>query len=360
MEGRRAQSSRQPGHRERLWRRLGLQGKSVPEEPQEAEPEFTSPAPAENFSNNTSPLPTRPSSSSVLPPADAASTIADLASDDAIQLQSTKFKGLWKEAHEKFLRDQEGKKLLEVYQTAILEDGDDQDQNSVGHRLQAIVKGRLEEIEESRAHFTLAGKTIVIKDQVRRAIDLVISAQGIVTSAVSSEPHAALAWAGVLVLMGPISKAMTQDEEAADGFEFITRLLNRYGVVEHNWSDLFSEAKRSKQATELNDLSRSIKSQIVDMYAKTLEFQIRLAWHYSRSGFFRALKNLADPGDWRAMHEALKKLNDDISQDLKVMGDHVLLQIDRYMANLQEKMDESQKKIMDKLDGMKHDVEVCC
>lgn len=51
---------------------------------------------------------------------------------------------------------------------------------------------------------TVGDEVICIKDNVREAIDYIHKSKDFIRAAVSSEPHGALAWAGVTLLL-PVS-----------------------------------------------------------------------------------------------------------------------------------------------------------
>ncbi len=44
-------------------------------------------------------------------------------------------------------------------------------------------------------------RELVVKHQVRKIVHIVLSVKDFIGSAVSADPHAALAWAGVLVIL---------------------------------------------------------------------------------------------------------------------------------------------------------------
>ena len=50
----------------------------------------------------------------------------------------------------------------------------------------------------------VAGRKIVLQEQVNRIIRVIMFAKDFVSSAVNAEPHAALAWTGVCMLL-PVS-----------------------------------------------------------------------------------------------------------------------------------------------------------
>lgn len=71
-------------------------------------------------------------------------------------------------------------------------------------QLSALIVKRLQIVEDARWKFEVGNQTIEVKAQVDRIVKTVVFAKDFVSSALSSDPHAALAWAGVCVLM-PVS-----------------------------------------------------------------------------------------------------------------------------------------------------------
>ncbi|KAJ5691632.1 hypothetical protein N7488_012367 [Penicillium malachiteum] len=109
--------------------------------------------------------------------------------------------GLWGEAYEN-LRT-ENAELLNAYENILLlnwhsEDNDAEGKESINSRLRALINHRLEELQKSRLKFNVAGKEVVVKDEVHRALKSILSVNNFITTAVSSDSHASLAWAGGL------------------------------------------------------------------------------------------------------------------------------------------------------------------
>ncbi|GLA03797.1 hypothetical protein AnigIFM60653_003811 [Aspergillus niger] len=256
-------------------------------------------------------------------------------SNDTSSMGSSGLKGLWWEAYEQLIRDPNNAKLVKAYKSTLLQEhtegrGTEEDDQAVLSRLHSIIRQRFKDIQESQTRFQLGGKEIVVRDQVRRVVNSFVSVKSIVTTIVSSEPHAALAWAGALVLLvGPITRFITQDADAADGFESITRLMTFYAVVEHDWVEKIPRDKSPDQSKQQEALARSVKAQVIKLYANILQFQIRLAKHYSRSGLFRTLQDVGAPEDWKGMIQTIETINTAIRQDLQGMDSSVLLRFEK-------------------------------
>jgi hypothetical protein len=71
-------------------------------------------------------------------------------------------------------------------------------------QLSKLVDRKLQDMEKNRLSVNLAGRDIVVKEQVRKVVYAVLGAKDIIGAAISAEPHAALAWAGVVFVL-PVS-----------------------------------------------------------------------------------------------------------------------------------------------------------
>jgi hypothetical protein len=71
-------------------------------------------------------------------------------------------------------------------------------------QIKKLIDLKLKAVENARLTVTVGGEEIVVKEQVRKLVHTILSAKDYIGSVVSAEPHAALAWAGVLVFL-PVS-----------------------------------------------------------------------------------------------------------------------------------------------------------
>ena len=71
-------------------------------------------------------------------------------------------------------------------------------------QLKNLVNDKLDAIQKAQLTVTIRGEKIVVKDKVREIVHTIISFKDFIGTAVSAEPHAALAWAGVVIIL-PVS-----------------------------------------------------------------------------------------------------------------------------------------------------------
>ena len=55
---------------------------------------------------------------------------------------------------------------------------------------------------------SVSGKEVVVRKQIRKVVHTILSAKDLIGPTISAEPHAALAWAGVLVVL-PVGISLT-------------------------------------------------------------------------------------------------------------------------------------------------------
>ncbi|KAJ5726619.1 uncharacterized protein N7483_007976 [Penicillium malachiteum] len=93
------------------------------------------------------------------------------------------------------------------------ENGGDTD---ISHRLSQVVLRKLEIIEGGK--ITLAHHTINVEQNIKKGFAIVLSVKNFVTTAISSNPHASFAWAGALVILPLLQRAVTTQDDAIEGF----------------------------------------------------------------------------------------------------------------------------------------------
>ncbi|KAL4895858.1 hypothetical protein BDV59DRAFT_211379, partial [Aspergillus ambiguus] len=238
----------------------------------------------------------------------------------------------WREAYEKLQK--ENGDLIHTYETFLLQQSRNEDAvRAESHPLpllQSLVEDRLEEIEDSQFKITVAGKELVIREQARRAVHAIRSVKEFISTAVSVEPHAALAWAGALLLLHPVAKAVVQDEDAMSAFEEISNIL-RYTPG----------ARRMCLKHPPEELGASVRAQTVKLYAEILGFQIRLAQHFCKSGYYRFVDDLGVSDDWRDLLQTITSIDKYIAQDLDALGRHTLKDIHREVDKMRRRLGES-------------------
>ncbi|RAK84132.1 hypothetical protein BO79DRAFT_276059 [Aspergillus costaricaensis CBS 115574] len=261
-----------------------------------------------------------------------------------------RLEGLWKKAY----LDLQAKspELLAQYERIVLSSAESDTLNNekrentdIDPRLEYCVKGRLEAIEKSRLKICIRGREIEVRKQVRRVVGGILSVKDVISAAVSAEPHASIAWAGVLFLLDPLAKSFHQDEEAMSGFQAVSDLMVRYAFLEKSQARIYSTSA-SKVAESPQHLAELVRSKTVELYVLILEYHMCLATHFNHSGYRRFLKDCVDVDKWRNMLESITRLDGKIRQDLTIfVGDDI--------QAIFKELENSQQVVIDSLSVLK-------
>ncbi|XRM45048.1 hypothetical protein ABZX51_008150 [Aspergillus tubingensis] len=257
-----------------------------------------------------------------------------------------RLEGLWKKAY----LDLQAKspELLAQYERIILSSAESDTLNNekrentdIDPRLEYCVKGRLEAIEKSRLKVCIRGREIEVRKQVRRVVGGILSVKDVISAALSAEPHASIAWAGVLFLLDPLAKSFHQNEDAMSGFQAVSDLMVRYVFLEKSQARIYLNPG-SKVAGSPQHLAELVRSKTVELYVLIIEYHMCLATHFSHSGYKRFLKDCVDVDKWRNMLESITRLDGKIRQDLTIFaGDDV--------QTIFKELENSQKVVIDSL-----------
>lgn len=121
---------------------------------------------------------------------------------------------LWDRAYTALREREDLKNLTDTYENVLMENlqGEgsstctfaDLNASDREEQMSALVQKKVDHMEQAQSKLRLGNKVIKLRPQVDRVVKVVIYAKDFVTSAVSADPHAALAWAGVCVFL-PVS-----------------------------------------------------------------------------------------------------------------------------------------------------------
>ena len=136
----------------------------------------------------------------------------DQTHDMVLDNDSRQPENLWKNAYEALkARDQD---LVEVYTLSLAALNDVQikcPQTSVPdltpNEINIVVKKRLDYLETKQLMIHLRGKPIKVREQGEKVIKFILWSNDFISTALSTQPYAALAWSGVSILL-PVSCAM--------------------------------------------------------------------------------------------------------------------------------------------------------
>ncbi len=133
-------------------------------------------------------------------------------------------KDLWDRAYTALRKRGDLKKIMNTYEKVLLENiqGEDSSTGTFAslkasereEQMSALVQKKVDDMEEKKTILRLGGKEMEFRPQFDRVVKGVVYAKDFVTLAVSVDPHAALAWAGVCIFL-PVSLPQPSPQHAS-------------------------------------------------------------------------------------------------------------------------------------------------
>ncbi|KAK6815870.1 hypothetical protein RU639_009205 [Aspergillus parasiticus] len=265
-------------------------------------------------------------------------------------------KDLWSEAYKKLHSDNAS--LIESYEKVLLATETETDQ-MVGRsptkqeetdrqkRIQNLVFCRLQDMEQGRFNIPRRSRQGVIGDYVRRTVHGILFAKDFVTAAISAEPHAALAWAGVVMVLPLFLKPFTQREDAVAGLEFISDLLIRYQIIQNSHVRNFMEVLGKSIPEDRSKFGLRLRERTITLYSQVLEYQIRLTKQLSRSGLFQYMRDIATADDWKEMLTEIKRTDKSIEDILGDWSKKTVQEIHAELASMKREVEMQLNIILD-------------
>lgn len=82
-------------------------------------------------------------------------------------------------------------------------------------RIQKLAADKLEKLSQAKLSFSRGEKRVVVRDQVLKVVKFILAFKDLISSAISAEPHTALVWAGIMVVL-PVSVSVLPLKRTSD------------------------------------------------------------------------------------------------------------------------------------------------
>ena len=224
---------------------------------------------------------------------------------------------LWDRAYEVLREDKDSRKLMDAYEKILLSElKDDRSFLAVAEDtgtstreiyMSALVEKKVKAVEDARWKFQLGERTIELKTQIDRIVKAVLFAKDFVSSAVSAEPHAALAWAGVCMLLPLLLNPGIQKKALVEGLDYISSLIVRFTTIERLYHQQRPRPRSLLDQKDSEELNRSFEAQLTQLYSQILSYQAQVVCQMRRPTFIRSGRDILNLDDWSILLEDIKK-----------------------------------------------------
>lgn len=278
-------------------------------------------------------------------------------------------KDLWDRAHRLLREDKSNRQLLLAYERIVLSELNDVaspvtsvDWGSRDRRVQvsSLITKKLKVIEDTRWRLQLGKETVEVKAQVDKVVKTVMWAQGFVSSAITADPHAALAWAGVSLLLPLLLNPTSQNKALVDGLDDISTLIARFTVIEGLFQQRRLTLSTSSGSIDTTELGRSFEIQVTKLYSQILAYQARVVCQLPRTALVRYGRDVLKADDWSTMLAEIKTTESNCSAISDVVGservDAAWKEQERRMDDLLRSQEEHYRKLQQTTDQIAADL----
>ncbi|PHH83481.1 hypothetical protein CDD82_440 [Ophiocordyceps australis] len=219
---------------------------------------------------------------------------------------------LWHLAYEKLRVESE--KLVKDYESnlgAVLSADLESTLNSrekMRDWMDAIVQSKMEEVNRDTWKLKFKSSEVQVRDLVKPVLGIVNRANGYITKAISTNPTASMAWAGVSLMLPLLLNPSEQGTSLADGLEYISYLISQSRI----WEDLYARRYESKRPQgESSPLSHTAyKDALEKLYRQILKFQATVYCYCSHNSISRLSLDSIKWHEWKTMLSEIKKTED--------------------------------------------------
>ncbi|KAI1366280.1 ankyrin repeat-containing domain protein [Xylaria arbuscula] len=172
---------------------------------------------------------------------------------------------------------------------------------SVGSkRMDTILRRKMDKVNEDAWKLKFGTSEVQVRDLVQPILGVVERANGFIKAAVSADPSASLAWAGVSVLLPLFLNPSKQVTSLVKGLDYISSLISQSRM----WEDLYvrQDQKSSKSLSHA-----PYKTELEKLYRHILKFQATSYCYYAKHTFSRVGMDIVKWNGWDSMLEEIKE-----------------------------------------------------
>ncbi|RAK81295.1 uncharacterized protein BO72DRAFT_369375, partial [Aspergillus fijiensis CBS 313.89] len=229
---------------------------------------------------------------------------------------------LWQRAEDNLNSDRDKQRLLQaVYETLAEELGEElQPIGTAGRQVQLdrLFQKRVNALEKQKWKIQFGDQSVVVQDLVNGLFEKVLVVKGLVDTAASASPPAALACAGLSVVFMFALQATSQQAVLLQTLDYTSSLMCRFQVME----DVYRSGKNASDSPRGHeaDLLKKFEDHLTDLYAAILEFQARAMHYLGKRSIVRLLGDAFEHEGWDDVLQNIKSLEVNAEKDAQIIG----------------------------------------
>ncbi|KAI3317226.1 ankyrin repeat-containing domain protein [Xylariaceae sp. AK1471] len=222
--------------------------------------------------------------------------------------RGTSIRELWNLAYENLREEDEA--LIDDYETKLYGDLSaglsfmPGSKVSMRDRMQAILQHKMQQINRDIWRLKFGSTEVQVRDLVQPVLGVVNWANDYITRAVSANPYASMAWAGVGLLLPLFLNPSEQGTSLANGLEYISSIIVRSWM----WEDLYARRYESGTRQQKSSLEShtAYKDALEMLYRQVLKFQATSYCYYASNTTFRLGQDVIKWVEWDKLLDEVK------------------------------------------------------
>ncbi|KAK4150587.1 NACHT domain-containing protein [Chaetomidium leptoderma] len=206
---------------------------------------------------------------------------------------------LWDRAYNDLKQEERG--LVDVYEKILswqLQDGPgsavpESQPNTIAQNNSDARRRQM--IQLIHAGLDKTSREATVKESLGVAVNVVLLARNIISSAIQAMPQAALAWTGICLALEVLANPITATEANRKGVDYVVKRMDWY------WSLSSNLLKNPPDhADELSGVRSELENRIVDLYKVLLSYQVKSVCSYYRNRGLVFLRDVIKLDNWDA------------------------------------------------------------
>ncbi|KAL6786735.1 ankyrin repeat-containing domain protein [Trichoderma sp. SZMC 28012] len=163
-------------------------------------------------------------------------------------------------------------------------------------RMWAILQSKMNEVNKDTTKFNIGSTEVKMRDVVQLVLNVVGAANNYISQAVSANPSASIAWAGISFLLPLCMNMSTESAVQTKGLEYISSLISQSQLREELYIKCYESRKDAQH--EFQQSHREYKAALERLYRQILKFQAKSCCYYSNTSAFRYGLDAVKWNDW--------------------------------------------------------------
>ncbi|KAJ5756958.1 uncharacterized protein N7511_007140 [Penicillium nucicola] len=172
-------------------------------------------------------------------------------------------------------------------------------------QLSEFTRNRINDLDDKKWKIQFRKNHVSVESIFAGIVKNILAVKEIVSTAASADPHAALACAGVTLILSLLIRSINEHKFLLAGFEYTSKLICQFNVIEKIYM-----SRKDVVLGKVEDAVRfgiEFEASMLDLYSGVLEFQARTLCHLRRHSIAQTFKETFEVNSWKERLDSIKE-----------------------------------------------------